>query len=183
MIRERHAPPPPALRPQDVAVALQLVLTPGAPFRALAEATGLSQGEVHNAVGRLASARLVRLDARAPLRAALTEFLESGVPYAFAAHAGAETRGVATAHGAPSVAAEFPDAEPLVWPDPKGRIRGAAVAPLLPAAARLPDTNPSLYDLLALVDVLRLGRTRERQRARRVLREALAAADDAATAR
>lgn len=162
-----------ALRPQDVAVALQLALTPGAQFRALAEATGLSQGEVHNAVQRLTAARLVRGETRAPLRGALGDFLESGVPYAFAAHPGADTRGVPTAHSAPPLDAEFVGADAMVWPHPDGVVRGAAVVPLLPAAPRLAITNPPLYELLALVDVLRLGRARERKQARHLLREAL----------
>ncbi len=173
MIRERSASLTHALRPQDVAVALQLTLTPGAPFRALAEATGLSQGEVHNAVRRLTMARLVRSDTRTPLLGALREFLESGVPYAFAVHPGAETRGVPTAHSAPPLASEFPDAEVVVWPDAVGTVRGAGVAPLMTSASGTAKNNRELYELLALVDVLRLGRARERQRARRLLRDAL----------
>lgn len=56
------------LKPQDIAVALQLLLTPGATYAQL----------VH--------------------RAALLEFLGAGVAYAFPAEAGAESRGVPTAH-------------------------------------------------------------------------------------
>lgn len=45
------------LRAHDVAVALQLCLSPGLSYRALAEAVGLSQGETRNAVQRLVAAR------------------------------------------------------------------------------------------------------------------------------
>jgi hypothetical protein len=48
-----------------------------------------------------------------------------------------------------------------VWPDPEGKVPGAAVELLyssVPGAAR---RNSELYDLLALVDAIRIGRARE----------------------
>lgn len=168
----------PSLRPHDVAVALQLALTPALSYRALAQAVGLSQGEVHNAVKRLAFARLVRQDTRAVHRGALLEFLTGGVPYAFPAEPGPETRGVPTAHAGPSLAADFPDAAPVVWPSVDGRHRGAAVEPLYAGAADTLRHNPELYDLLTLVDALRIGRARERLRARDLLKDRLTAAVD-----
>jgi DNA-binding Lrp family transcriptional regulator len=164
------------LRPHDVVVALQLALTPGIPYRALAEAVGLSQGEVHNGVRRLVGARLVRADTRAVHPGALLEFLAAGVPYAFPASLGAVIRGVPTAHAAPPLSAEFPDAEPVVWPALDGTHRGAAVEPLHTAAPGIARRNPALYELLTLVDALRVGRARERHRARALLTERLAAA-------
>ena len=163
------------LRPHDVAVALQLVLTPALPYRALARAIGVSQGEVHNAVKRLAVARLVRSDTRAPHRGALLEFLTGGVPYVFPAVLGPETRGVPTAHAGPPLAADFPDAAPVVWPAVDGQHRGAAVEPLYPGAPGTLQRNPDLYELLTLVDALRIGRARERQRAKSMLQDRLTA--------
>jgi len=164
------------LRPHDVVVALQLALKPGMPYRALAEAVGLSQGETHNVVKRLAAARLARPDTRAVHLGGLLEFLVGGVPYAFPVEPGPETRGVPTAHTAPPLAAEFPDADPVVWPAVEGDRRGAAVEPLYAGAPATALRNPPLYALLTLVDALRVGRARERQRARVLLQESLAAA-------
>ena len=86
----------PHLRPHDVAVALQLALSPGMHYRALAQAVGLSQGETHNAVQRLIASRLIRGEDRAANTGALLEFLSGGVPYVFPAEPGPETRGVPT---------------------------------------------------------------------------------------
>lgn len=165
------------LRPQDVAIALQLALRPGIPYRALAEAVGLSQGEVHGAVKRLAYARLVRADTRVVHLAALLEFLTGGVPYAFPAEPGAETRGLPTAFAGPLLAREFPDASPVVWPAVDGDRRGATIEPLYAAAPATAVGNPALYDLLTLVDAVRIGRARERQRARLLLEERLMATE------
>lgn len=164
------------LKPQDVAVALQLALTPGLTYAALAAATGISQGEVHNAVRRLRGARLVRADVTQVHGLALLEFLGAGVPYAFPADAGAESRGVPTAHAAGVLGEGFSTAESLVWPSVEGRVRGASVVPLYDGAAATAARNPALYELLALVDAVRLGRARERTRATEVLRERIAAA-------
>lgn len=164
------------LKPADVAVALQLCLTPDAPYRALADAVGISNGEAHNAVRRLQDARLLRAGSRTVKTEALLEFLFGGVPYAFAATPGAEVRGVPTAHAAPPLAVEFRGADAYVWPAAEGQVRGASLKPLYAGAAHTATTNPALYELLALVDALRAGRARERQRAREHLRQRLAAA-------
>jgi DNA-binding Lrp family transcriptional regulator len=161
------------LRPHDIAVALQLALTPCLPYRRLAEAVGLSQGEVHNAVKRLRASRLLRGDTREVNIGALLEFLSGGVPYAFPAEPGPESRGVPTAHSAPPLASEFGGGEEVVWPSLDGQVRGASVEPLLPGAPATVHHNPQLYELLAIVDALRIGRARERQRARTLLQERL----------
>lgn len=173
----------PPLKPQDIAVALQLALTPGLTYAALAAATGISQGEVHNAVRRLRGARLVLTDSATVYRPALLEFLGAGVPYAFPAELGAESRGVPTAHAAGVLGEGFSTTESLVWPSVEGRVRGASVVPLYSGAAATAARNPALYELLALVDAVRLGRARERTRAKQVLRERVIAESSPAPAR
>ncbi len=164
------------LKPADVAVALQLSLTPDVPYRELAAAVGISHGEAHNAVRRLQAARLLRAGSRAVKKEALLEFLLGGVPYAFAATPGAEVRGVPTAHAAPPLAVDFTAANAYVWPSVEGRVRGESLAPLYAGAVHTATTNPALYELLALIDALRAGRARERQRARDYLQQRLGAA-------
>jgi len=163
------------LRPHDIAVALQLALTPRAPYRALAEAVGLSQGEAHNAVKRLTASRLVRGNERVVSAAALLEFLTGGVPYAFPTEPGAETRGVPTAQSASPFEGYMGGGQKFVWPSAEGQTRGAAVEPLYAGAAGTATHNPRLYELLAIVDALRIGRARERQHAKALLHKRLLA--------
>lgn len=169
------------LRSQDVAVALQLTLTPSLAYRPLAEAVALSQGETHNAVQRLTAAHLLRADERVVNVMALLEFLEKGVPYAYAASLGPEARGVPTAHSGPSLASDFGADGIVVWPSINGHVRGASVEPLYPGALLTPENNPDLYDFLTLVDALRVGRARERVIAKRMLRERIHATAAAVT--
>ena len=122
-----------ALRPADVAVALELALRPGQGLVPLATAVGISLGEAHNAVSRLRRARLLRPDERRVVASALADFLVHGVPYAFPGELGAESRGVPTAHAGPSLAREL-KGDPIVWPSVDGRLRGQSLVPLYPAA-------------------------------------------------
>ncbi len=124
----------------------------------------MSASEVHAAVRRLGEARLVDPDTHEVRREALHNFLVHGVPYAFPASPKEITRGMLTAWAAPVLSDKISASEqiPPVWPDPEGSVQGASVQPLyvsVPGAAR---RDPALYDLLALVDALRIGRARER---------------------
>lgn len=153
-------------KPQDILVALKICLSGlERTFAVLAQELGMSASEVHASCSRLIEARLLDPDTRTIRRAALLEFLRFGVPYAFPAQLGGVTRGIPTAWACPVMAGKTVGNEDMVpvWPDPDGTHRGAAVDPLyrsVPAAAR---NDPALYDLLALVDALRIGRARERK--------------------
>lgn len=163
-------------KPQDVVVALKLCL--GGARRSYAEMgqqLGMSASEVHAAVHRLGDARLVDPDTQDVRREAFRNFLVHGVPYAFPASPKEVTRGMPTAWAAPVLSGKLSASEqiPPVWPDPEGSVQGASVQPLyssVPGAAR---RDPALYDLLALVDALRIGRARERNLAEKEITDRL----------
>jgi hypothetical protein len=172
------------LRPQDVVILLKLGAHPGEPFaqKTLAEELGMSAGEVSGGIKRAVTARLATrspdLGPR-PVYAALEEFLIHGVRYAFPVKEGASTRGMPTAWAAPplvSLISGVADAERPVWPDPHGEVRGVAVEPLYESVPRAARRDAALYELLALVDAIRIGRARERQLAETELRARLQAA-------
>ncbi len=140
------------------------------PYGLLGEAVGISQGEAHNGVQRLIFSHLIRSD-RAVNSNALYEFIVGGVPYAFAANVGPETRGIPTAHSAPRFADDFVSENVVVWPSAAGRIRGASIEPLYAGAPSTAQHNRPLYELLAAVDELRIGKARERERAKSFLRD------------
>lgn len=81
------------LKPADVAIALQLSLTPDVPSRQFAGSVGISHGEAHNAVRRLQAARPLRAGSHVVKTEALLEFLIGGVPYVYAATPGGEVHG------------------------------------------------------------------------------------------
>jgi hypothetical protein len=52
---------------------------------------------------------------------------------------------------------------PLVWPHPEGEVRGESIEPLYPSAVDAARRDSRLYECLALVDALRVGRAREKK--------------------
>ena len=167
-------PKQPTLRPSDLVVACQLAVTPSAQFLELANSTGISAGECHNAVRRLRLARILMAGERRPATEVLHSFLVQGAPFAFPPVLGALTIGTATAHSSPSFRTVLDSAEGFVWPDAAGDSRGQSLIPLFPGAPSLPDKNQPLYDLLTIVDALRVGTTRVRKIAAEMLAERLA---------
>jgi hypothetical protein len=162
-------------KPQDVVVALKACLGARETYAALGRQLGMSASEMHGAFRRLREARLLDVDGNV-IRQRLREFLIHGVPYAYPAAPGELTRGVRTAWAAPRFASDIvdEDARP-VWPDPEGDARGHAVVPLYPSVPRAARQDAALYDLLAAVDLVRIGRARERQLGEDFLTERLTA--------
>jgi DNA-binding Lrp family transcriptional regulator len=165
-------------KPQDILVALKLCLSAAKQSYAdLGESLGMSASEVHAAVRRLMEARLIDSDTREVRREALRNFLVHGVPYAFPVNPKEITRGIPTAWAAPAMAGKLSVSEqiPPVWADPNGRVQGASVKPLYASAPGAAQRDRELYDLLTLVDDLRIGRARERSIAEKELTNRLKA--------
>lgn len=163
-------------KPQDIVVALKLALGNGdSSYAVLGQSLGMSASEVHAAVRRLIAARLVDPETNEVRREALRNFLVHGVPYTFPASPKEITRGMPTAWAAPAMSGQVSatDQIPPVWPDPEGQVQGAAVRPLYPSIPGAARRDPELYDLLALVDALRLGRARERAFAEKEIEQRL----------
>ena len=140
------------LKPQDLAIALKLLLMKGQwqSYAQLANEMELSQFEAHAAVQRLIASRLVvALEGPPePIVSALRQFVIYGAPYVYPAVRGEMTIGFPTAHGAlPLKDMVMASNEPVpVWPHPNGKVRGMGFLPLyekLPIAA-MEDKN--LYE-------------------------------------
>lgn len=159
----------------DIVVLLKLLLEKSKrPYAMLSKELHISASEIHAAVRRSIAAGLVNPESRSPLRKPLEEFLLHGVRYAFPAKIGGLARGIPTAYAAKPLADQF-DADdlPPVWVAPEGTVRGYAVEPLYHSVPAAAQSDAALYELLALVDALRIGRVRERQLAETELRKRL----------
>lgn len=171
------------LKPQDVLVILKLSVLNGQQwsFPSLSASLDISLGEAHKSVQRLSMAHLYNPSSRAPIRAALEEFLLHGVKYAFPAERKGMTFGIPTAWAAPPLNAELVTTEemPPVWPHPEGEVKGYELVPLYPAVPQAALNDGQLYQMLALLDSIRGGNARERKLAGELLRAKLKAAFEA----
>jgi DNA-binding Lrp family transcriptional regulator len=159
----------------DIVVLLKLLLERGQrPYAQLSKELSISASEIHASVRRSIEAGLIDGVSRLPLRKPLEEYLLHGVRYAFPAKPGSLVRGMPTAHAAPPLADKFSsDDLPPVWPDPEGTVRGYSIEPLYSSVPKAARSDSVLYELLALVDALRVGRARERNLAQEELKQRL----------
>jgi hypothetical protein len=169
-----------ALKPQDVFVACQIALLGETPLTqlGLAEKLHLSTSTVFEALGRLKQAKLAILTAYQPakiLPGKLLDFLVHGVPTIYFPKRIEIVRGIPTSIFSPLFRDRFakdglrPEGQRseilLVWPYSKGKEMGEGLLPLYPTVPIACSQDPELYQLMAAIDVHRVGRSREREAA------------------
>ncbi|NCN27569.1 hypothetical protein GW915_08335 [bacterium] len=152
------------LKPQDILVALKLFLLKERPrLSDLAAELGLSQAEVSGSLKRAIGAGLSRPSDGMPYPQALREFVMHGLKYAFPAQIGSLSKGMPTAYSAPPLNKKILGNEALIWPDADGEIKGQSVLPIYKSVPLAAKKDTALYELLALIDALRVGGARERK--------------------
>jgi hypothetical protein len=163
------------MRPQDVVILLKIVAMGDEEWfhHTLAKDIGISQSEVSQSLNRSRYAGLIDDSRKKVMRAALLEFLQYGIRYVFPQQPGAIVRGVPTAHSAPPLNAIIQSSENYVWPSGTGQLRGQAISPLYPSVLAAIKNDKKLYELLALVDAMRVGRAREKELAKKELEKRL----------
>ena len=156
-----------SLKPQDVLIALDMARSHGTTvtYAERAKRLKMSASEVHAGVQRLQESRLLDSQTKAVRRKPFFDFLVHGVPYVFAVAPKEPCRGYPTAWAAPVFQKRVISNQqlPPVWPDPNGKVQGQAVSPLYRSVPKAIEKDPELYELLSLVDALRIGRARERR--------------------
>lgn len=140
--------------------------------RSLGKELGLPSASVQRSLDRLAATPAFDARRRRVSPGACDEIFNHALRYLAPARPGGETRGLGTSWAALPLSKHLAQADepPPVWPDPHGELRGLEVMPLHPAVVSLARADPEMYELLALVDALRLGDTRTRGLAVELLR-------------
>jgi hypothetical protein len=161
------------MKPQDILVLLKIIALDGKEWQqlSLAQELNMSQSEISQSLQRSKYAQLVDFSGKKVNRIAFYEFLTQGLPYVFPQRPAAIVRGMATAHSAAPINETINSTEIYVWPFAKGNTRGQAVLPLYSSAIEASLKDAILYELLAMVDVLRVGSTREKEIAKLELKK------------
>ncbi len=97
----------------------------------------------------------------------------NGLKYVFPPARGSLVRGVPTAAAVePLKSRLLEDGEPpIVWSYAEGTVRGISIAPLYKGAPKAALLDSRFYEVLALSDAIRSGRTRERNLAVELLKK------------
>jgi hypothetical protein len=151
------------MRPQDVTILLKIISMDGKNWQlaGLSNSLRISISEISESLNRSQFAGLIDYHKKQINRQNLLEFLEHGVRYVFPQQPGAMVRGIPTAHSHPFMKNTFVSEINYVWPDNKGEEIGLMIEPFYPKQAEGAKDDPKYYKLLALVDVIRVGKVRE----------------------
>lgn len=153
------------MRPHDIIILLKIIALNGDEwqYRDLSSSLLISISEISESLKRSNLAGLYDSERRAVKRTTLMEFIQFGLPYVFPVVPGSIVNGIETAHSHPFFKNLIISDQVFVWPHSKGTARGEAIEPLHSKVPEAALTDELLYKLLASVDVLRVGRVRERK--------------------
>jgi hypothetical protein len=152
------------MRPQDIVILLKIISKANARWqnKDLAYELSISQSEISDSLNRSLVAGLLNDPKKTVHKKSLLEFIEHGLQYVFPAIPGGLVNGIYTAHSHPFMKAQFNTEFEYVWPEPRGAFRGFSIEPLYKDAVKAIMLDEKLYRMLALIDVIRVGRVRER---------------------
>ena len=152
------------MRPQDIVVLLKIISIRNDNWRNfdLASELQISPSEVSEALNRCKIARLIDNKKRKVYLNSFKEFLIYGLKYVFPAVPGPLVKGIPTAHSAFPISKSIASGSDVyVWQYIKGTHRGQAIEPLYKTIPDAVQEDPLLYELLVIVDTIRVGRARE----------------------
>lgn len=162
------------MKNQDI-VVLSVLMKDGADrlsYQAIGKAAKISISEAHASVRRLRECDLINSEKNIK-KHNVEEFLIHGLRYMFPMKlTGEQVYGMPTSYAAPISASAFAvSGEVPVWSTPNGQVFGRSCEPIYPTAPEAAAEDPDLYDKLAIIDMLRGGRLRERKFAEQKLKE------------
>ncbi|HRW22300.1 MAG TPA: hypothetical protein P5509_10015 [Bacteroidales bacterium] len=152
------------MRPQDVLVLLKIIAIGNDNWfnSDLSKSLHISASEITEALNRCKIAGLIDSKKRIVHINSFKEFLIYGLKYVFPAEPGTMVKGIPTAHSAPPINQYISEGKDIyVWPFAKGTMRGQAIEPLYRTLPAVALEDQKLYELLSIVDTIRVGRARE----------------------
>ncbi|MBV4359065.1 hypothetical protein [Pinibacter aurantiacus] len=151
------------MRPQDIVVLLKIIALQNSEwqYRDLSATLSISVSEISESLNRSSIAGLIDPGKRKVYKQSFMEFIQYGLHYVFPQVPGSMLTGVGTAHSHPLFKRHFKSEYNYVWPSDDGNMRGLAIEPLHKGVPDAAQKDALLYELLASVDVIRVGKSRE----------------------
>ncbi|MBU3714941.1 MAG: hypothetical protein FGM46_08330 [Ferruginibacter sp.] len=163
------------MRPQDIVILLKILANHKKDwqYRDLANELVISISEVSESLNRSHIAGLIDESKRRVHRESLLEFIQHGLHYVFPQVPGTFVTGIPTGHSHPFFKDRITAELEYVWPHDQGTARGLSIAPLYKGAPVAVGKDKQLYKWLACIDVIRVGRAREKKLAVKELEKEL----------
>ncbi|MGU9962257.1 MAG: hypothetical protein ACNYPF_04525 [Candidatus Puniceispirillales bacterium WSBS_2018_MAG_OTU23] len=147
--------------------------------RGLESSLGISKSEVNASINRSLASGLAMRDRKYPRikpnHRNIQNFIVHGLKFVFPPKLGAMERGIPTAFAAPMLNRHLISASDynFVWPNSKGKEKGQSIDPLFKSVPEAVGKDRRLYESLALIDAIRVGKPREVNLASKHLEERL----------
>jgi len=152
------------MRPQDIVVLLKIIALKHDNWynSDLAHALKISPSEISEVLNRCKIAGLIDSKKRKVNVNSFMEFLVYGLKYVFPTEPGAIVKGIPTAHSASPINSHVSGGtEVYVWSYAKGTHRGQAIEPLFKSIPQIAQEDTLFYELLTIIDTIRVGKVRE----------------------
>ena len=152
------------MRPQDIVILLKIIAIKDNNWKSktISESLNISASEVSEALNRCQFAKLIDSKKQKVHTSAFKEFLIYGLKYVFPVKPGAIVRGMPTAHSAFPIKEHIAESKDVyVWAYAKGNARGQSIEPLYKTVPAIVENDKLFYELLAIVDTIRVGKARE----------------------
>lgn len=152
------------MRPQDIAVLLKIIALKHDDWynSDLALSLKISPSEISEVLNRCKIAGLIDSKKRKVNINSFMEFLVYGLKYVFPIEPGAIVKGIPTAHSASPINEHISSGTDVyVWSYAKGTHRGQAIEPLFKSIPEIVLEDKLFYELLTIIDTIRVGRVRE----------------------
>ena len=161
------------MRPHDIVVLLKIISFQHKNWmhKDLSASLFISGSEISESLNRSMIARLISPDKKTVMKNTLLKFIENGLRFVFPAEPAGIVRGMATGHSAPILKEFFQSGEAYVWPYSHGKAKGESISPLYANQVRAALEDENLYHMLALLDAIRIGKTRECEKALELLKQ------------
>ncbi len=129
----------------------------------IANNTFLSASEITESIKRLKLSSILNSE-RKVIENNFLEFIVYGLKYAFPAKIGMPCIGIPTAHSGKFLKKRIntQKSDLYVWPYQNALTRGVSIEPLYKTLPKIALNDDFMYKYLALIDLIRIGRSREK---------------------
>jgi biotin operon repressor len=160
------------MKRQDIFILLWLCLQDKKPSqKEISEKLDISRAAVSYSIDRCIGLNILDKKKYQVRKQAFLEFIFYGLPYIYPAVKGSIVKGIPTGVSAYPLNQSFSPDPGYVWPTEHATHSGIAIEPLYPSIPLVALNEPRLYEICALVDAVRIGQTREKVEAYRLLKE------------
>lgn len=152
------------MRPHDICVLLKIVSSDNRnlTIKKLSDELFISQSEICESLNRCVFSLLLDKSKKIVMKMSLFDFLVHGLRYVFPVKPGEIVKGIPTAHSAPPLSYEvISNGINYVWEDNNSNFSGLCIEPLYKNLIYAVKEDKEFYELMSLVEALRVGRIRE----------------------